>query len=538
MRVKTVIALLVVIAGGCSRTTPPRLYTLNMAPSRPEAPTANIEVERLRPIDALDRSSIVIRKSEHEVDTYPLDHWASNLGEMVTKKLAAEFGQPDPEKPVYVVAGDIVAFEQVSNAEGAAAGRVALAVEVRKKGASRYDAPLLARRYEADAPAATPAAADVAAALNGALEEVAARLRHDVASLDPAEEPQEEGERLHTLDMTPSGNAKSSFNIDVTGLRRHEALARNSILVRAGPTTVEYYPDDRWAASVSTLVAEKLEAEFGAPVSGRDTVELSGSILAFERVDEADGAKGHVKLDVTLKASAPQGTQRPLVWKVYESSAPAAGTDARDVADALSTALAQVAAQIAADTDRLPPPEPTKDSRPIHLYTLDMTPSGKADCKYNVQFERIIPHDSLTRADILIVRDKTVVDHFERERWASSLGELVPEKLTAEFGPGDDEKITLSASGALAGFEQVENGADKSALVKLDLTFRWDDDTTALRRVFEAKAPVDGEGAAAAVRALSRALEDAAARIAADLNALTPPQKAEDGAESDKASNP
>ncbi|NUM53718.1 MAG: membrane integrity-associated transporter subunit PqiC [Candidatus Hydrogenedentes bacterium] len=519
------------LLAGCVGTTPPRLYTLNMAPSGAAAPNVNIEVARLRPLDALGAGAIVVRRSEHELDTYPLDHWASNLGEMASAKLAAEFGDPIPDRQTVSITGDVLAFEQVNSTEGTAAARVAVALEIRKKSDSRYAEPLLAKTYDAQFPLAEARPPDLVAALSRGVESIAQKIVADVNALDlSAATGPSKHEALHTLDMKPSGKAAASMNVDVTLLRRSEALARNSILIRPTATSVEYYAADRWAASVSTLVSEKLESEFGAPETGRETVQVSGTILAFERADTPEGAQGHAKLDVTLQ-SGQQGAARPLLWKVYEASAPAADDSAGAVALALSRALEDIAAAIADDAGRIPPAPEKPAAPPVNLYRLDMTPSGKAQCNYNVMIDRIQPHDSLTRSDILIVRDSTVVDRFPNDRWASGLAELVPEKLGAEFGHPVDGRETVHVSGIISGFEQIERGdGNRAALAKLDLTVRWAgmaSDAPALRHVYEAITPIDGEGAHAAVRALSRAVEEIAVQAANDINGLTPPPKPE-----------
>jgi ABC-type uncharacterized transport system auxiliary subunit len=518
------------LLAGCVGTAPPRLYTLSMAPTGAVKPNVNIEVARLHPLEALSSSEIVIRRSEHELDTYPLDHWASSIGELVSEKLGAEFGDASPDRMTLALSGDILAFEQVDTGAGAAEARATLALDVRKKGDSRYAEPLLTKTYRAQSPiadAVTPAR--VVAALSRAVETIAQEVASDVNALDLSAAPvASTRELLHTLDMTPSGKAIAPLNIDVTSLRRSEALSRNSILIRPNPTTVEYFPDDRWAASVSTVVSEKLEAEFGAPVTARETVQLTGTIVAFERLDTPQGAVGHVKLDATLQGGAQQGQSRPLLWKVYEASSPAGGNSAAAVAVALSHAVEEVAASIMADAERIPPAATTPRAPEVHLFTLDMTPSGKVQCKHNVMFDRVQPNDSLTRADILIVRDETIVDRYPHDRWASGLAELVPEKLTAEFGHAVEGRRTVNIGGAISGFEQIENaGAGRAALVKLNLAFRWADsasDQPVFRRMYEAAAPIDGEGALAAVKALSRAVEEIAVRVAADIDALPEPE--------------
>lgn len=510
---------------GCVGTTPPRLYTLNMAPSGNAKLNVNIEVARLRPADALSGNAIVVRRSEHELDTYPLDTWASNIGELASDKLTAEFGDAMPDRMTLELTGDVIAFEQVAANEA----RAAVAIDVRKKGASRYDEPLLSKTYAEQVSIegeVTPA--QVVAALSRATETIAQQIAADVNALDLSAEPvSAKRETLHTLDMTPSGKAVARMNIDVSALRRSDALGRNSILIRPNATSVEYFPQDRWASNVSNLVAEKLESEFGAPETGRETVQLTGSIVAFERLDSAQGAAGHVKLDATLQGDSEGARERPLLWKMYEATAPAENNSAAAVAVALSRALEEIAVSVAADSKRIPPAPAKAEAPEVHLYTIDTSSSGKVQCKHNVAVERIQPNDSLTRADILIVRDETFVDRYPHDRWASGLAELVPEKLTAEFGHPQEGRKTVIVSGAITGFEQVENGnAGRAALVKLNLVLRWADiagDAAVLRKLYEATVPIDGDGAHAAVKALSRATEEVALKIADDINALPEP---------------
>lgn len=534
---RTFATLGLAMLAGCVGTTPPRLYTLNMAPSGNAKPNVNIEVARLRPADALSGNAIVVRRSEHELDTYPLDTWASNIGELTSEKLAAEFGDAIPERATLELTGDVVAFEQVA----ANAARAALAIDVRKKGASRYDEPLLSKTYAEQVSIdgeVTPA--HVVAALSRATETIAQQIAADVNALDLSAEPvSAKRETLHTLDMTPSGKAVARMNIDVAALRRSDALGRNSILIRPNATSVEYFPQDRWAANVSNLVAEKLEAEFGAPETGRETVQLTGTIVAFERLDSAQGAAGHVKLDAMLQGDSEGARERPLLWKMYEATAPAEDNSAAAVAVALSRALEEIAVSVAADAERIPPAPAKAEAPEVHLYTIDMTPSGKVQCRHNVAIERVQPNDSLTRADILIVRDETVVDRYPHDRWASGLAELIPEKLAAEFGHSQEGRKTVIISGAITGFEQVEDGGTgRAALVKMNLALRWADTTSeapVARKQYEATAPIEGDGARAAVNALSRATEQIALKIAEDINAMPEPAApAEQGAPAPK----
>jgi len=104
--------------------------------------------------------------------------------------------------------------------------------------------------------------------------------------------------RYYTLDMTPSTQRELPCNIMVDRLRPAESLVRSDILIHKTPTQVEYYALDRWAASLGELVAHKLNAEFGPIDEQRETIFLTGEILAFEQVDVPGGAQAHINIEV------------------------------------------------------------------------------------------------------------------------------------------------------------------------------------------------------------------------------------------------
>ena len=160
--------------------------------------------------------------------------------------------------------------------------------------------------------------------------------------------------RFYTLDMTPSGKANASCNIAVERLRPHDALTRVDLMVKTSPTQVEYYALDRWAATLSELVPEKLRSEFGPPEGGRRAFILSGIILAFEQVDTAEGAQAHVKLDLELRNEGDSRYGAPLLHKVYEIAVPAEQPAPAEVVRALSAGLEMIATEIVADANALP----------------------------------------------------------------------------------------------------------------------------------------------------------------------------------------
>jgi uncharacterized lipoprotein YmbA len=155
--------------------------------------------------------------------------------------------------------------------------------------------------------------------------------------------------RYYTLDMTPSGSVNPECNVAIERLRPHDALTRVDILVMKTPTQIEYYAFDRWAASLSELVSDKLRSEFGGHDPNRETVVVSGDILAFEQVDRDSGADAHIKLDLSFRKEGASRYSPPLLRKRYEISVPAEAARPAAVVEVLSAGLETIAAEIATD---------------------------------------------------------------------------------------------------------------------------------------------------------------------------------------------
>jgi uncharacterized lipoprotein YmbA len=112
-----------------------------------------------------------------------MDHWAANLGELVTQKLQSELGTSDSAKPTVVVSGTILEFSQVDTASGAEA-HIRLELAARPEGTSAYREPLLRKVYEARSTAGAVSPGAIVQALSSGLETIAAELRADIAELD------------------------------------------------------------------------------------------------------------------------------------------------------------------------------------------------------------------------------------------------------------------------------------------------------------------------------------------------------------------
>jgi hypothetical protein len=157
----------------------------------------------------------------------------------------------------------------------------------------------------------------------------------------------------YTLAMQPSGAIDTGVNLEVERLRTTEALSRSQIMVLASPTRVEYYATDQWAGSVGETVQQKLATEFGAPVDGRRTLVVSGTVLACEQVDGPDGTRARVRLAIVIRDPATPRYQPPLLEKFYDSSRPVSAPNPASLVVELSRCVEEIAAEIAADATRL-----------------------------------------------------------------------------------------------------------------------------------------------------------------------------------------
>jgi len=161
--------------------------------------------------------------------------------------------------------------------------------------------------------------------------------------------------RYYTLDMTPSGGATLKLNVEIESLRASEALARRNILIKKSPTEIEYYALDQWAAALSEIVGQKLEAEFGPFVEGRETLCVVGSILNFDHVDVADGVQAHARIEIEFRPEDASRYDKPLLKKTYDAVVPVEAGTAGAVVCGLSRCVEKIAADAAADANRLKP---------------------------------------------------------------------------------------------------------------------------------------------------------------------------------------
>jgi uncharacterized lipoprotein YmbA len=176
--------LTVVLCTMCACASAPKIdyYTLGMETSGRAEPAVNLSVERFRSTEALARNQIMVLASPTRIDYYATDQWAGSIGELVQRKLAAEFGPPVDGRKTLVVSGKVVACEQVDRSGGADA-RVTLEVVVRDAELPRYHPPLFEKSYSSSRPVATMSAGSVVAELSRCVEEIAAEIAADTSSL-------------------------------------------------------------------------------------------------------------------------------------------------------------------------------------------------------------------------------------------------------------------------------------------------------------------------------------------------------------------
>lgn len=158
---------------------------------------------------------------------------------------------------------------------------------------------------------------------------------------------------LYTLDMRNSGAPASTVGISVGLINVAEPLMQKNILIKTSPTQIEYYAVGQWAGGLDEMLREKLETEFGPRSAKERTLVISGNLLAFEQIDVPEGAVAHVKLDAALHEAGKSRYSDALLKKIYDVTVPTETADANGIATALSRAVEQLAAQVAADAATL-----------------------------------------------------------------------------------------------------------------------------------------------------------------------------------------
>jgi len=157
----------------------------------------------------------------------------------------------------------------------------------------------------------------------------------------------------YTVDMTSSQKASVELNLEVGRFAISERLDRTQIVIQQTPTRIDYYSNERWAASVGEMVEHKVAAEFGPMVDGRRILIVSGKVTAFEQVDSPSGPRALARLEVAIREGGAKRFETPLLEKTYEASRTAETNSVDGVVQALSRAIEDIAVEIAADATGL-----------------------------------------------------------------------------------------------------------------------------------------------------------------------------------------
>lgn len=156
-------------------------------------------------------------------------------------------------------------------------------------------------------------------------------------------------------------------------------------------------------------------------------------------------------------------------------------------------------------------------------YTIDMGKSAQIDAPVRVLGVNLRVNEALARPEILVRTSSTQIEYYALDRWASGLEEQIAEKLKTEFAGASADKPGCEISGRLMAFEQIDTAAGPEVRIKLDMEVDQRhappaaQDAVYWQRLYTVSRPMSSSGAAAAVEALSRATEEIAAQLAADL---------------------
>jgi len=150
--------------------------------------------------------------------------------------------------------------------------------------------------------------------------------------------------RYYTLDMRPGSGVETDLWVRSVRIRTAEALANDDILIRTGPTTIEYYALDRWASGLEEQLAEKLSAEFAQRRTQDNVLDIEGTVFAFEQSEVGEEVTGRVKLQLDVEING-----RPAIAKTYTAETPARAASASAAVVALSRATEQIIQELAVD---------------------------------------------------------------------------------------------------------------------------------------------------------------------------------------------
>jgi uncharacterized lipoprotein YmbA len=157
----------------------------------------------------------------------------------------------------------------------------------------------------------------------------------------------------YTLDMSPSGSARTDASFEVRRFTVTERLDRSRIVIQTSPVRVEYYATARWAAGLGEMVQQKLGAELGPADTASEVLTVSGRVTGFEQVDTDSGPRALVRLEVVIRDRDGERVDAPRIEKTYEANPSVDGDGVDALVRALSRAVEDIAVRIANDVNKL-----------------------------------------------------------------------------------------------------------------------------------------------------------------------------------------
>jgi uncharacterized lipoprotein YmbA len=158
--------------------------------------------------------------------------------------------------------------------------------------------------------------------------------------------------RYFTLDLAPSANHVTDWQVEVEQIRLSDALTRPALVVETGATELEYYNNARWASSLEELVNEKLRAELVSLGRVEHRLRMRGKLLNFAENEAEAETRAHVRLYAEFwRESAPRFSP-PDFQKSYEAFVLVGEDNLSAIAAALSRGLEQIASEIRQDIEQ------------------------------------------------------------------------------------------------------------------------------------------------------------------------------------------
>jgi ABC-type uncharacterized transport system auxiliary subunit len=158
--------------------------------------------------------------------------------------------------------------------------------------------------------------------------------------------------RYYTLAITAQPSTTLAAPIRVGALTSDQPYATERIAFRSSPYQLDYYTYHRWAADPRNLIRTVARDYFERAASGSGVpFDIEGNIRRLEEVDESNGWRGALALDLRLARGG-----KVLLERAYSESEPAESHSPEAVAAALSRALQRILDQVLAEAERADAP--------------------------------------------------------------------------------------------------------------------------------------------------------------------------------------